>query len=59
VPIWNQTLPSIPHDDSETVLIDQQQKIAQIGRVGKTAVPTVTINPAVIPTFAPHNYRAG
>jgi hypothetical protein len=24
-------LPSIPHDDSETVLIDQQQKIAQIG----------------------------
>ena len=25
MPILSQTLPSIPHDDSETVLIDQQQ----------------------------------
>jgi len=34
VPISSQALPSIPHDDSETVLIVQQEKIAQIGRVG-------------------------
>jgi len=32
-PISSQTLPNIPHDDSETALIVQQEKIAQIGGV--------------------------
>jgi hypothetical protein len=30
VPVSSQTLPSIPYDDSETVLIDQQQKLLKL-----------------------------